>query len=208
MLLSEARVETDRPGRYLAQLGRHLSAKGRHLAHRAHHPTGPRPEQIRLDWSTTHGVLTLPWGRCTLHAAPDALVLRAEAEDAQGMRRLQDLMTSHLERFGRREGLRVRWRDGEAAPDPAAPTARRTRTADTAGTPTPPPWRRQLTWAGVTALVLVAVAVHLGSAGAVLSGPRWTAWAVGAVLAVAVVKIAALTFLGRHAHRRGRRRTG
>ena len=31
MLTAEARVETDRPGRYLTQLCQHLSNRGRHL---------------------------------------------------------------------------------------------------------------------------------------------------------------------------------
>ena len=45
MLTAEARVETARPGRYLAQLGRHLSNKGRHLGndkgrYLRHRPSG------------------------------------------------------------------------------------------------------------------------------------------------------------------------
>ncbi|MCF1595741.1 DUF2218 domain-containing protein [Streptomyces muensis] len=207
MPIAEARVETDRPSRYLVQLCKHLSNKGRHLGHRppGHRPPGLRPDQIHVEWSDTQGVLTLPWGRCTLHAERDALVLRAEGDDEQGLRRLQELMATHLERFGRREGLQVNWQDEQAGQGAGAPAARH---EDSGDARTSSPRRGHLASAGVAILALAIIAVHLGLAEAVLSGPRWTDWAVGAVLAVVVVKIAALTALGRHAHRRGRRRTG
>ncbi|AZQ39087.1 DUF2218 domain-containing protein [Streptomyces cyaneochromogenes] len=223
MPITEARVETDRPSRYLVQLCKHLSNKGRHLGHRprshhggasaaptdGHRPPGLRPDQIHVEWSDTQGVLTLPWGRCTLHAERDALVLRAEGDDEQGLRRLQELVTTHLDRFGRREGLQVDWQDEQdeqVGHGAGAPAARHQK--DSAVARTSSLRRRHLTWAGIAFLALAIIAVHLGLAEAVLSGPRWTDWTIGAVLAVVVVKIAAATALGRHAHRRGRRRTG
>ncbi|NUQ96449.1 MAG: DUF2218 domain-containing protein [Streptomyces sp.] len=72
--------------------------------------------------------MTLPWGRCTLDAASDALVLRAEGDDEQGQRQLQGLLATHLGRFGRRA------------------------TASTSAR------RRHLTWAGITVLGILAPA--------------------------------------------------
>ncbi|MFJ9870235.1 DUF2218 domain-containing protein [Streptomyces sp. NPDC101165] len=214
---AEARIPTDRPSRYLVQLCKHFSNKGRHLGHRArphhgadvtqppgtHMPPELRPDQIQVEWTDTQGVLTLPWGRCTMDAASDALVLRAEADDEQGLRRLQDLLAAHLSRFGRREELRVEWRE----PAPAA------RCAEDAGSPattaaSTSARRRHLTWAGVTVLGILAVAVHLGLAGAVLSTPNWTGWAAGTVVLAVLLKIVAVTFLGRRVHRRSRRQAG
>ncbi|MFF4835347.1 DUF2218 domain-containing protein [Streptomyces sp. NPDC001315] len=215
MPIAEARISTDRPSRYLVQLCKHFTNKGRHLGDRArshqsgdatppagtHLPPELEPEQIHVEWSQTRGVLSLPWGRCALDAEPDALVLHAEADDEQGLRRLQDLLETHIGRFGRRDELRVDWQQQE---EPAA------QRAEVSGT-TPPPaasgsaWRRRLTWAGITVLGTLAVAVHLGLADAVFSGPHWAGRVVGAVLAVIVVKITALTVLGRQVHRRSRR---
>ncbi|GGN79561.1 hypothetical protein GCM10011579_064170 [Streptomyces albiflavescens] len=218
MPIAEARVPTNRPSRYLVQLCKHFSNKGRHLGHRArshnggdavppagmHMPPDLKPDQIHVEWSETQGVLSLPWGRCTLDAEADALMLRAEADDEEGLRRLQDLLEAHIGRFGRRDELRVDWQQ------PDRPAAER---AEAAGATAPPAAsvsarRGRLTWAGITVLGVLAVAVHLGLAGAVLSGPRWTGWVVGAVLAVIVVKITALTVFGRRVHRRSREQAG
>lgn len=214
---AEARVPTDRPSRYLLQLCKHFSNKGRHLGHRArshdgadatpppgtHMPAEFRPDQIHVEWTDTHGVLTLPWGRCTMDATSDALVLRAESEDEQGLRQLQGLLATHLARFSRREELRVDWHE----PTPGTQPPEGTGTAPTPAASTSAR-RRRLTWAGIAVLGILAVAVHLGLAGAVLSAPRWTAWTVGAVLVAVLLKITAVTLLGRRVHRRSRRQAG
>lgn len=69
-----------------------------------------RPEQFDLEWSDTHGTVTLPWGRCTMAAEPGALVLRAVADDEDGLPRIEDLVTGHLTRFSTRSPLDVIWR--------------------------------------------------------------------------------------------------
>ncbi|HEY1915057.1 MAG TPA: DUF2218 domain-containing protein [Streptosporangiaceae bacterium] len=133
MLTAEARIETDRPGRYLAQFCHHASEMSQHPRaggpsaqhepgdsgpgdrHKAHDSGAGRdgdrhrPLLENVEWSDSTGTISLNWGRCTLSAGPDALVLRAEASDQDDLRRLQDLMTARLESFGRRDGLRVRW---------------------------------------------------------------------------------------------------
>ncbi|MGW1550508.1 DUF2218 domain-containing protein [Streptomyces sp. NPDC002346] len=219
MPIAEAHVRTDRPSRYLVQLCKHFSNKGGHLKHRPrnhhggasgettsaarHQPLEIDPDQISVEWSDSLGTVSLPWGECVLQASEGELVLRVEAGAEENLRRLQDLLTMHIGRFGRRDQLRVEWQESAtatAAPEPPAGpggsgSARR-----------PQARRSHHGWAGLAALVVLVVAVHLGLADALLSASDWTSWAVGAVLAVIVVKLAAVLVVGRRLHRRSRRR--
>jgi hypothetical protein len=111
MPTAEARIPTDRPGRYLVQLCKHFTNKGRHLTHRPRTHTLPelRPDQIQVEWTDSDGTLRLPWGQCTLQAVPGALRVCAEADDRENLERLQDLVDTHIARFSRRDPLRVEW---------------------------------------------------------------------------------------------------
>ncbi|MDV7220206.1 DUF2218 domain-containing protein [Streptomyces prunicolor] len=111
MPTAEARIPTDRPGRYLVQLCKHFANKGRHLTHRPRTHTLPelRPDQIQVEWTDSDGTLRLPWGQCTLQAVPGALRVRVEADDRENLERLQDLVDTHIARFSRRDPLRVEW---------------------------------------------------------------------------------------------------
>ncbi|WP_326724801.1 DUF2218 domain-containing protein [Streptomyces sp. NBC_00243] len=210
MSIAEAHVETDRPGRYLVQLCRHFSNKGRHLGHRPRTRHGGdgsagtdpspgfRPDEITVEWSETHGVLDLPWGRCVMRAGPGVLTLRIDAADEENLRRFQDLLTAHLDRFSRRAPLTVDWRRPEepavqpetARPVPGTAVARRR-------------WHRGWTGFGAACAVIVAVALHLGLGGAVLADARWTGWAIGFIVTAVVVKVAVLSvFAVRHGPRR------
>jgi hypothetical protein len=137
MLIAEARVETDRPGRYLTQLCQHLSNKGRHLGtgegrqmrhrprgHRGNQPQPGAAEQVRVEWSETEGTVTFPGGQCVLRASGDALLLRAEAADAGTLEFIENLIASHIDRFSRREPLTVTWQPAGAPatqPSPGGP---------------------------------------------------------------------------------------
>jgi len=55
--------------------------------------------------------------QCTLRATPHALTLRAEAASEENLRRVQDIIASDIERFGKREDLQVVWQ----RPPPRAP---------------------------------------------------------------------------------------
>jgi SAM-dependent methyltransferase len=94
ILVSEARVPTDRPDRYADQLVRH-----------AGHLRGHRGAPRVLD-KTVH----LGSSRCTFTTTHDALILRAEATTEQDLRRIQQLVGGRLEKIGRRDGLAVHWR--------------------------------------------------------------------------------------------------
>jgi hypothetical protein len=126
MLIAEARVDTDRPGRYLTQTCQHLSNQGRHLTGGGRHLRlrpggdhgGRRPvpaEQVRVDWTETEGKVTFPGGQCIMRASGNALLLHAEAADGAALEFIENLIGSHLARFSRREPLTVTWHPAEAA---------------------------------------------------------------------------------------------
>ncbi|WP_128382450.1 DUF2218 domain-containing protein [Streptomyces cavernae] len=202
----EARVETDRPSRYLVQLCKHFSNKGRHLGHRPRaHGSGDErafrdmravAAQAQVEWSDTDGQVDLPWGRVTLRAAPGALTLRVEAVGDEDLRRLQDVVAGHVERFGRRDGLQVSWQ----RPGPTAGSAESVGATEVPGGGAVS-HRKQLRVVGLVGVIAVVLAVHLGLAGAVVANWQWTGWAVAGVLMVILVKA---TVLGRYAIRRAR----
>ena len=111
MLTAIARIPTPDPGRYLVRFCKHASQMGGALRHRprAHAGGGAPPEMRSVEWNDTDGSLTLDWGRCTLHAAPGVLELRAEAADQESLARVQELIGRRLEKLGHREGLTVTW---------------------------------------------------------------------------------------------------
>jgi hypothetical protein len=57
------------------------------------------------------GTVSLDWGQWTMRALPGRLTVRAEAADEENLRRIQDLLTVRLPKFGRREHLTVRWQE-------------------------------------------------------------------------------------------------
>ncbi|MCX4585950.1 DUF2218 domain-containing protein [Streptomyces sp. NBC_01481] len=210
MLTAEAHIETGRASRYLVQLCRHFNNKGRHLGHRPRAHQGGDAQALRemqavaaqahVEWSDTHGSVSLPWGRCTMQATPNVLTLRIEAADEENLRRLQDLLAGHVERFGRRDRLKANWQRLEASTPPP----------DEVIITTPVPEgglskrRRHVGTIGLVAVVVLVIAVHLGLGGALLANWRWSGWAAGIVLAVVLVKAIVVTGLGRFAIRRGK----
>ncbi|MEC3974422.1 DUF2218 domain-containing protein [Amycolatopsis sp. H20-H5] len=64
--------------------------------------------------------------------------------------------------------------------------------------------RKRRTTIGLAAAAVLAVAVHLGLAGAAWASAPWTGWATNIVLAVVVVKVVGVTVMTRLATRRGR----
>jgi hypothetical protein len=209
MLTAEAHVETERPSRYLVQLCKHFNNKGRYLGHRPRAHQGGDAQAMRemqsvaaqavVEWSDVQGSVSLPWGRCTMQAAPNVLTLRLEAADEEKLRQLQDLVTGHVERFGRRERLAVTWRRPEAPASPGETII---------ATPVPERGamqrRRNVRRIGLIVAGALVIAVHLGLGGALLADWRWTGWAAGVVLAVVLAKVIVLTGLGRLAIRRGK----
>ncbi|MFI6850868.1 DUF2218 domain-containing protein [Streptomyces sp. NPDC050416] len=212
MPTAEARVETERPSRYLVQLCKHFSTKGRHLGRRLHgHPGGDGQalremravaERAQVSWSDAEGHVDLPWGQIDLRAVPGMLVLRVEAAEEDDLRRLRDLVAGHVERFGRRDRLRVNWEATDSAT--GSPAARGV--GD--GLPSAPgsgARGSRLKVVGIAAVIAIVLAVHLGLGDVLLSNWRWTGWAAGGLLALVLVKAA---LLGGFAVRRGRASKG
>lgn len=90
METSTAHVVTTTPERYAKQLASHLGRK----AEVRSEPEGER--------------IVLGGGSCLLVCGDD-LELRAEAPDAEALARVQDVVGSHLVRFGQRDELVVSW---------------------------------------------------------------------------------------------------
>jgi hypothetical protein len=115
MLTAEADIETEHAARYLARLCGHLGKLGT-AAHRMRHQPADRadgdepPEVQRVECSGTEGSVSLSWGQWTMRASPGLLAVRAEAADEESLRRIQDLLTARLQKFGGREHLTVTWR--------------------------------------------------------------------------------------------------
>jgi len=115
MPTAEALVETKQPARYLIQLGRHASQMTKHRLHRPRaHGGGHETPQVRhAEWSDTEGNVVLSWGQWTMQVTPGLLTLRAEAADEESLRRITELVTTRLEKIGRRDKLTVLWRPTE-----------------------------------------------------------------------------------------------
>lgn len=88
---STARVATDRPARYLKQLASHFSRRA------------------GGEVSDDHAQLAFDFGTLTLGTADGALLMRAEAADAEMLARLEDVAGGHLIRFGQKDELQVDW---------------------------------------------------------------------------------------------------
>jgi len=90
-LRSEAVVRTGKPSPYLRQLAKHFSHK----------------LEVRFD--ARRAVIPLPAGHAELSAGDEALTIAAFAQTPAELQRVETVIGSHLERFGRRDGLTVAW---------------------------------------------------------------------------------------------------
>jgi hypothetical protein len=94
-MTSQARIATPRASVYLKQLCRHFAHK------------------LDVSFDDEHGRIAFSAGTCRLQAAAGELVLEADAQDPESLRRVKDVVAGHLERFAFRDDLTVAW---EAAP--------------------------------------------------------------------------------------------
>lgn len=193
MLTAHATAGVDRPGRYLVQFCRHAAAMGRTTGgHRPPPHAAVAGLQVSAEWTDTDGVVTFtPWGRCTLHATGTALTLRVDATDDDALHQIQDIIARDLHRFGRRQNLTITWQpslDGDAGP-------------------APPNRRRRGTTILITALVVLAAALHLGAAAGILAG-GWPSLSADVLLALVAGKLLLMALGKRALHHRRTRRPG
>jgi hypothetical protein len=88
---SRAEVATDKPVPYMRQLCKHFGHKN----------------EASFDDDT--GQIQFEYGRCELRAVDGQLELTVSAADAESHERTERVIGSHLERFGKRDGLSVSW---------------------------------------------------------------------------------------------------
>lgn len=88
---AHADVVTDAPARYAKQLASHLG----------------RRAEVQEEADGTR--LVLGTSSCLLVVGDGVLALRAEADSAEDLDRVTDVVGSHLERFGQRNELVVAW---------------------------------------------------------------------------------------------------
>jgi hypothetical protein len=91
LLSATAEVATDAPARYAKQLVSHFGRKA----------------EVRTEADGDRLVLGV--GSCLVSPAGDVLRLVAESDSPQGLDRVEHVVGSHLERFGARNELVVRW---------------------------------------------------------------------------------------------------
>jgi len=112
MPTAEADVRTEHAARYLRRLCGHAGKMSTAGHRRPSHAHGDAPPEVRRVTCTgTEGTVSLDCGQWTMRALPGLLALRAEAADEDSLRRIRDLLTARLQKFGRREHLTVDWQD-------------------------------------------------------------------------------------------------
>jgi hypothetical protein len=90
-ITSRAKVATDKPGPYMRQLCKHFGHK------------------VDASFDDHSGYIQFEFGRCDLQAREGRLELVVTAADAEAHERMERVISSHLERFGRRDELAVDW---------------------------------------------------------------------------------------------------
>lgn len=90
-ITSRAEVATDKPVAYMRQLCKHFGHK------------------VDAAFDEDSGHIQFDFGRCELNASDGTLGLEVSAADEESHERMEQVVGSHLERFGRRDGLSVAW---------------------------------------------------------------------------------------------------
>jgi uncharacterized protein len=92
VLESVSQVATHKPVPYMRQLCKHFGHKN------------------DAQYTEHSGSIRFPYGLCALSAGESELSLTVSAEDAESLERMEHVIGSHLERFGRGDELAVSWR--------------------------------------------------------------------------------------------------
>jgi uncharacterized protein len=88
---SRANVATERPAPYMRQLCKHFGHKN------------------DADFGDSSAWIRFPYGLCEMEVGDGALLITVSAEKTEDCERLEGVIGSHLERFGRRDALSVSW---------------------------------------------------------------------------------------------------
>jgi hypothetical protein len=186
--VAEAHLVTPRAGRFLVQLCRHAEAMSGKAGHLHGGDGRARPDVLAVECAENEGKIRFGWGACTLRSTSDTLTVRVEAGEVAQLARIQDILTADLERFGRRDGLKVTWQGSSAAG------------GFVHGEVAASHGSRGTTIAFVVAAVL-AIAAHVVFGGAALAAWRWTSVAADVLLALVILKIAVVALFARNRFR-------
>jgi uncharacterized protein len=85
-------VATAKPVPYMRQLCKHFGHK------------------VDASFDDVTGYIQFDFGRCELNAGDGELALTVSAADDENRERMERVIGSHLERFGKRDGLSVDWK--------------------------------------------------------------------------------------------------
>jgi uncharacterized protein len=67
--------------------------------------------KVDASFGEDSGYIQFEFGRCELHTSDGVLNLEVSAGDPESHERMERVIGSHLERFGRRDELKVSWED-------------------------------------------------------------------------------------------------
>ena len=90
-ITSRAEVATEKPVAYMRQLCKHIGHK------------------VDASFGDDSGYIQFEFGRCELQTSDRVLNIEVSANDAESHERMERVIGSHLERFGRRDELSVTW---------------------------------------------------------------------------------------------------
>lgn len=85
------RIKTTEGANYIGKLCRHFKHK------------------IEATYEGNRGVAHFPAGICQMLAEPETLIFEVEAQDEEGMQRIQGALDRHLIKFAFREELVINW---------------------------------------------------------------------------------------------------
>lgn len=86
-----ASLRTDNASRYLAMLCTHFARR------------------LTVTFNDQRGCVEFPFGACALSADPQHLQLIASAQNSDDLEKVEDVITSHLERYAFRENPELVW---------------------------------------------------------------------------------------------------
>lgn len=86
---AQTNVETTKASRYLQALCGHFSSK------------------VNTKWTKVDGQVDFGFGRCSMTADDNSLVINVSSETEEALQQLKHFMTRHLEKFAVNEGLKI-----------------------------------------------------------------------------------------------------
>lgn len=91
MYSAVSHVKTEKASRYLKALCNHFDRK------------------VQATYDDNHGDVQFGFGTCQMDAADDVLTLNIQADDAEQLERVKQVVGGHLVRFAPNESLEVDW---------------------------------------------------------------------------------------------------